>query len=452
MLPDSVVFPEMRAQLRTYHAIPSLQASQDPHAYKALQDAPRLKSILKGGAEDRNEPQSLELIKQTNWPRTNPVNLIFILCNNATKVAELHFPNMQEFNDLVMKKKYSSHSRAMAFLWLMWFYLESDFTEEGCEENPFGEGVDYNVGVANQGVPRLVEMTEEEIALENVDTPLEVAFGQEKQKLRSKILEVDQAYLVERENKRTSKVKAVFTEDGPAILPRIRPSKHDSDMDSTRSTPPPRAALGRMAALGSARKGGNLRNLVADFSSPAQQPSEGANSRKPRPPTAHQLAVERNRSQRVNYILEGGRVKQHRKSRRSRKQDGAIFRTYRRLQSKSAEPLDDSDEEDEPSDLPIPTLGKQWKFGKTPDPGFREKGIRGLSLMASEPDDFGEEAEAYAAAIRRSKRRMQRWQYDKEEQGGQDRVVAPIKGAKHKSHVPEWADEGVPEYWSDESL
>ena len=53
----------MRAQLRTYHAIPSLQANQDPHAYKQLQDAPRLKSILKGGTEDRQEPNSLEKIK-----------------------------------------------------------------------------------------------------------------------------------------------------------------------------------------------------------------------------------------------------------------------------------------------------------------------------------------------------------------------------------------------------
>ena len=48
----------MRAQLRTYHSIPSLQAHQDPNAYKQLQDAPRLKSILKGATEDQ-EPHAL---------------------------------------------------------------------------------------------------------------------------------------------------------------------------------------------------------------------------------------------------------------------------------------------------------------------------------------------------------------------------------------------------------
>src|SRR5436190_1066215 len=82
----------MRAQLRTYHAIPSLQARQDPHAYKQLQDAPRLKSILKGGAEDRQEPNSLEDLKWAKVPRTNPVNLLFLICQSASKVAELHFP------------------------------------------------------------------------------------------------------------------------------------------------------------------------------------------------------------------------------------------------------------------------------------------------------------------------------------------------------------------------
>ncbi|CRK46830.1 hypothetical protein BN1723_007290, partial [Verticillium longisporum] len=169
-------FPEMRAQLRTYHAIPSLQAHQDPHAYKQLQDAPRLKSILKGGAEDRQEPGSLNKIKARDCPRTNPVNLLFVICNAALKVAELHFPPGQEFHDLVMKTNYTSKSRAKAFLWIMWFYLESDFTEEGCDENPFGRGVDYGVDVANQGVPRLEEMTPEEEARENIDTPKEMEF------------------------------------------------------------------------------------------------------------------------------------------------------------------------------------------------------------------------------------------------------------------------------------
>ncbi|KFA78539.1 hypothetical protein S40288_01499 [Stachybotrys chartarum IBT 40288] len=406
-------FPEMRAQLRTYHAIPSLQAHQDAHAYKQLQDAPRLKSILKGGAEDRDEPNSLDKIKQQDVPRTNPVNLIFVMCNTAQKIAELHFPRHHEFHDLIMKTQYSSQSRARAFLWLMWFYLESDFTEEGCEENPYGAGVDYGLDVANQGVPELEEMTEEERSKENKDTEEEIEFGLAKQKTRAKILEMDQAYMNERETKR-GKARTAFNDEGPAILPRIRPSKHESDMDSTRSTPPPRA-LARASAAGSSRRGAPLKYQIFEASSPAHQPSEGVIARKPRPPTAHQLAVERNRNQRVEYILDRGLRRRHHRSRRIRRQDGAIFRAYTRLQLQ-ADPFEDSEEE-------TPTARNaayvQDKSGRP----FREKGMGGLCLLASEEDDFGEEVSAYAAALRRSSRRLDRWHGHEDELG----IIAPVK-------------------------
>ncbi|CAM1508355.1 Fc.00g052030.m01.CDS01 [Cosmosporella sp. VM-42] len=406
-------FPEMRAQLRTYHAIPSLQAHQDPHAYKQLQDAPRLKSILKGGAEDRNEPNSLDKIKQEDVPRTNPVNLIFVMCNTAQKVAELHFPRHREFHDLIMKTQYSSESRARAFLWLMWFYLESDFTEEGCEENPFGPGVDYGLDVANQGVPKLVEMTEAEKKEENVDTQEEIDFGKAKQKTRAKILEADQAYLNERETKR-GKIRPPFAEDGPAILPRIRPSKHESDLDSTRSTPPPRA-LGR--AVGSGRRGAPLKYQIFEGSSPAHHAGEGVVARKPRPPTAHQLAVERNRSQRVEYILDRGLRRQHHKSRKLRRQDGAIFRAYKRMQA-TDDPFEDSEDE--------ASSPRNLSYGEKEPGVFREKGLGGLCLLTSEKDDFGEEVSSYAAALRRSTRRLARWSGRSAELG----VIAPIKRPK----------------------
>ncbi|KAF3359246.1 putative transcriptional regulatory protein C15D4.02 [Verticillium dahliae VDG1] len=307
-------FPEMRAQLRTYHAIPSLQAHQDPHAYKQLQDAPRLKSILKGGAEDRQEPGSLNKIKARDCPRTNPVNLLFVICNAALKVAELHFPPGQEFHDLVMKTNYTSKSRAKAFLWIMWFYLESDFTEEGCDENPFGRGVDYGVDVANQGVPRLEEMTPEEEARENIDTPKEMEFGHERQKTRAKILEADQQFLDNQSKRGGRGGNRVPVEDGPAILPRIRPSRNESDMDSIRSTPPPKL-LGHLGAKSSGRRGGaSLKYQAFEASSPGGPGAEGIIARKPRPPTAHQLAVERNRSQRVEHILDQGLRKEHRRA------------------------------------------------------------------------------------------------------------------------------------------
>ncbi|KAH8177470.1 ino eighty subunit 1 [Sarocladium implicatum] len=417
-------FPEMRAQLRTYHAIPSLQAHQDAHAYKQLQDAPRLKSILKGGADDRSEPNTLAKVKQMNAPRTNPVNLIFLMCTAAQKVAELHFPRRHEFHDLIMRTDYSSQSRATAFLWLMWFYLESDFTEEGCEENPFGPGVDYGLHVANQGVPELQKLTPEEIEKENVDSPEEVEFGLAKQKTRAKILEMDQAYLTERETKR-GKARLPLPDDGPAILPRIRPSKHESDMDSTRSTPPPRS-MGRGGT--SARRGAPLKYQIFEGSSPAPQPAEGVVSRKPRPPTAHQLAVERNRNQRVEYILDRGLRKEHHKARRARKKEGALWRVYKRLQAQE-DPFDDSDDDSGHRNLMV-------GGGKAPGL-FKEKGMGGLSQLAAEPDDFGEQVSAYAAALRRVERRVMRW---RDVEGPKARVMQPVKRRSTKPDVPHFGD------------
>ncbi|ROT43089.1 INO80 chromatin remodeling complex Ies1 [Sodiomyces alkalinus F11] len=419
-------FPEMRAQLRTYHAIPSLQANQDvnhdPHAYKQLQDAPRLKSILKGGAEDRTEPESLNKIKAQDVPRTNPVNLLFVICANAAKVAELHFPPGQEFHDLIMKTNYSSQSRAHAFLWIMWFYLESDFTEEGCDENPFGPGVDYGVDVANQGVPRLEELTPEEEAQENVDTPSELEYGRETQLKRAKILEEDQAY-IDNQNKRGSRASRAVAEEGPAVLPRIRPSRQESDMDSTRSTPPPKLLV--HSARGSGRRGAPLKYQLLEGStlSPAAAGQQGAESvgsnRKPRPPTAHQIAVERNRNERVEHTLDRGLRELHRKARRLRKQEGAIYRALRRV-GEMQDPFEDSDMEED--------MQRQLAAGIVQDGGkFRTKGLAGLVQLKSEKDDFGEEPAAYAAALRRVVRRLDRWSaYNGTNKG----VVAPVKKRK----------------------
>ncbi len=171
----------MRAQLRTYHSIPSLQAHQDPNAYKQLQDAPRLKSILKGASEDVDQPNTLDKIKRENIPRTNPVNLIFVLAQYAPKVSEMHFFPPRDFFDLVMRSTLSSQTRAKAFLWLMWWYLESDFSHEAALNNPFGPGLEgEGTGGLPIKVPSFDILTEEQANEENVDTPSEIEYGEEK--------------------------------------------------------------------------------------------------------------------------------------------------------------------------------------------------------------------------------------------------------------------------------
>ena len=185
----------MRAQLRTYHSIPALQAHQDPNAYKQLQDAPRLKSILKGATEDEPQPSTIEDIKAAQIPRTNPVNLIFVMSQYAPKISEVHFPAPRDFFDLVMRASLSSESRARAFLWLVWWYLESDFSYKDSQRNPFGKGIfaegEQDSGVLPLKVPLLETLTEEQAASENVDTEDEMHYGEVKRKERIAILASD---------------------------------------------------------------------------------------------------------------------------------------------------------------------------------------------------------------------------------------------------------------------
>lgn len=184
----------MRAQLRTYHSIPSLQARQDPNAYKQLQDAPRLKSILKGATEDTEQPSTLEDIRAASIPRTNPVNLIFVLSQYAPKISEMHFDVPRDFFDLVMKPTLSSRSRATAFLWLMWWYLESDFSTQNALDNPYGPGRrsrDADEREMPIKCPQFEYLTEEQAETENVDTDEEKEFGEIKRKERVTILNSD---------------------------------------------------------------------------------------------------------------------------------------------------------------------------------------------------------------------------------------------------------------------
>jgi Ino eighty subunit 1 len=119
--------------------------------------------------------------------------------------------------------------------------------------------------------------------------------------------------------------------------------------------------------------------------------------RRPRPLTAHQLAVERNRNQRVDYILSRGLRKTHHIVRKKRKQEGAFFRAMNRA-SKVDDAFEDSEGEE--------------SYMRAPGP-FRTRGFVGLVQLEAEDDDFGEEVAAYAAAFRRMGRRLERWDSQK---------------------------------------
>lgn len=134
------------------------------------------------------QPSTIEDIKLQSIPRTNPVNLIFVLAQYAPKISEIHFFPPRDFFDLVMRSALSSRSRATAFLWLMWWYLESDFTKEDALNNPFGAGQYGLDGDPTKGMPikcpAFKHLSEEEVAQENVDTEEEVKFGHDMQEVR----------------------------------------------------------------------------------------------------------------------------------------------------------------------------------------------------------------------------------------------------------------------------
>lgn len=277
-------FPEMRAQLRTYHSIPALQAHQDPNAYKQLQDAPRLKSILKGATEDEPQPSTLEEIKAASIPRTNPVNLIFVMSQYAPKISETNFNAPRDFFDLVVRDSLSSESRARAFLWLIWWYLESDFSYEDSQRNPFGPG-QYGEGEEGSGslpekVPTLESLTEEQAALENVDTEDERRFGGVKQKERIAILASEPSPAMTA-LKRARKEKGL-TSGGPTAHAsddeasetgwqrgrhpgRHSGLPHDTGSEYTRS-PSPAAGRGFQPVNSSSKPAGDMRinNLLND--------------------------------------------------------------------------------------------------------------------------------------------------------------------------------------------
>ncbi|KAK2809776.1 hypothetical protein FQN49_008587, partial [Arthroderma sp. PD_2] len=419
-------FPEMRAQLRTYHSIPSLQAHQDSSAYKQLQDAPRLKSILKGASEDIEQPNTIEKLKETPIPRTNPVNLIFVLTQYAPKISEIHFHSPHDFFDLVMRATLSSKSRATAFLWLMWFYLESDFSDEAALNNPFGPGV---VGEGTDGsplkIPQLVDLTEEEADAENVDAEDEILYGEEKQKERKRILDDDD---VVSRNKRVKKDNPMSDDQMSADIPTSgrdkqstfftplnhgkRPAPGDEedeelqtpvqslrsrnkrkrDSSATRSGNPGRTRIVLKTKMdqtpdaSSPAPPGSSHPVLHQFSAgspaPGQTPSS---SRRPRPLTQHQLAIEQNRRQRVDYILAQRRAEEYSKARQIREQGSRLIRAGRLLQSLPV----DYDTDDDHS----------WGKG-------------GLCLNPdAQQEDYGESGSYYLSVLKKVARRMHRWDW-----------------------------------------
>ncbi|KAL1858470.1 hypothetical protein Plec18167_006992 [Paecilomyces lecythidis] len=436
-------FPEMRAQLRTYHSIPSLQAHQDPNAYKQLQDAPRLKSILKGASEDTDQPNTIEKIKRMPVPRTNPVNLIFVLSQYAPKISEIHFFAPRDFFDLVMRGTLSSKSRARAFLWLMWWYLESDFSHEAALNNPFGPGLEgEGAGGLPIKVPAFESLTEEQADAENVDTPEEIQYGQEKQLERKRILEEDEP--IPRATKRSRKGAQDYSFDddqasgdlsgradrGSAMSTPLHPSSRRLDDEEDLRTPGSARGRYKRVKRESLTASAAQQRLILktkmdqtpDSASPAPPGSghpilnqfvtesaitpQHTPGRRPRPLTQHQLAVEQNRRQRIDYLL-AQRKNEAYKALRAKREAEIPMARYGRLLQRLPDGYDTEDE-------------NSWgKGGLLPNP--------------AEEEDFGEAASFFLSVIRKANRRLDRW--DWEEANGPKKDRKKEREERHKAQI-----------------
>lgn len=459
-------FPEMKAQLRTYHPIPSLQCYTDQSdQYKQLQDAPRLKSILKGACEDRNgEPTSLEELAQSPWkPTTNPVNLIFILATYAPRVDEKFFTDTgKDFFDLLMDESLSSESRGRAFLWLMWAYLESDLSPEALRRNPFGPGS----GEDGLKVPGFKTLTAEEMAKENVDNEIEKEFGEKMTKERLDYIEstnaatLNAASAVLIDQNGGSPHPGTPTHNGASTRMRKRDSLLSNGSTSTpvrslrhRDSVPDYAEASASEPFDEDRKGaaGKVKLVV-------KTPGTGRKGGK----TSAMEARTRKCQAEIERMLQTN----DRKAKRARYEEGSIKRTWRRI--KDLDPIYVSDDEssfvkEEESTVKrggkrknqqqhvimaaqqnsasttngngngntthSSTTGGNGLSSATTATNINMPTVRGGTLFAD--DDYGEEALAVARALRRAIRWTTRWKQQSATNGSMD----PPPTSSHHSDV-----------------
>ncbi|CAN6674477.1 hypothetical protein TRVA0_054S00650 [Trichomonascus vanleenenianus] len=411
-------FPEMKAVLRTYHSIPSLQTQSDQSDYKQLQDAPRLKSILKGACEDTPEPVTIEeMVTNGKIPHTNPINLIFLLATFEPKVTEQFFYPPYDFFDLIMTKELSSQSRAAAFLWLMWAYLNTNLTDEELQSNPFGRGV-YN----GTKIPGLVTLTPEEVAKENLDTPQEIEFGAQMTKERNDYIDAINS---------NEMMLAGAGEKGSATRTRKRLSLQGIPRSQSGNSEPGTGTTATTTLSGGSRSKNKAEPGEKKTTKIKLQVKTGGGRRGGKPPVAEIRA--RKCHKEIDKLLVG----KDRRRRRVRYQMGPLEWTWNKI--KDEDPIYNSEDEmviSEKSSSGVSSSNgsssngaeeggkKRKRANATGQPPGSPTGneVEGSLVQAAQPitlppmptkstvyDDYGEESTALLRAFRRAQRWVKRW-------------------------------------------
>lgn len=195
----TVIFlPDMRTTYRTYHPIPSLQSDHDG-SRKPLQDTPRLKTILKAVCDGQEHLQTLLDVLRSpapNKPNTNVIKLVFLLSQffqlipfhgedssrdqstmqhlQDASSAPLPAGPQNKFMEFFMEDNICPKNRAERLLWLLYTYLETSFTAEELEQNPFNPGV----------IPPKKYLTDEETMACDIEPEPEIAYAKRMYDLR----------------------------------------------------------------------------------------------------------------------------------------------------------------------------------------------------------------------------------------------------------------------------
>ncbi|SCV70875.1 BQ2448_3637 [Microbotryum intermedium] len=241
-------YPSMKTALRTYHPVPSLQT--DEMSRNQMQDAPRLKSLLKACFLDwelaqQQQPQTLHemalksvqllfpcafctqrphlfahlfltsphqaALAPNQGPPTTVVNAIFLLFNEAIWIAERYFPPAFDLLDLFYPSDSPSLPRAQSFLSILHHILENKTFL-----NDFSPHLDKEAIVE---LARPLQLTKEPAPeKENVDTKDELHFIQEMQQIREGVVKLVPAIQKKDEEMRLAIQKRIEKEAAAAEM------------------------------------------------------------------------------------------------------------------------------------------------------------------------------------------------------------------------------------------
>lgn len=219
-------------QARTYNPIPAIQAYGSGH--KMLQDAPRLKGILKGSCD--TAPVDWEAMRAAQKagakkPILNPIQLIFLFSSPNTTIDVTHFKDYAFLpHELLSDTRYTSDSRAKAWLWLMYHYIETNGTAEDAQKNPFGPSPGELL------VPTLVPAEEGESYAENIDLPAEVEYSTKMWEERKRYLALSAQKAIESTPTATTSTTAAATA-ATTNQSKETPSKADTKERADSLTP-----------------------------------------------------------------------------------------------------------------------------------------------------------------------------------------------------------------------